>query len=86
MIIPFIYELKQSLSLHDGFRQSAIGKVVSSIIDVPFVDADFDLVPSVDTRDFRASWRKFFRDKEYQVIKRLLKESPVFCDYMELWQ
>ena len=76
-----MFELKRTVALVGmmGSGKSAIGKVVSSIIDVPFVDADFEIekaaklsIPEI----FERHGEKFFRDKEDQVIKRLLKERP----------
>ena len=76
-----MFELKKTVALVGmmGSGKSAIGKVVSSIIDVQFVDADFEIekaaklsIPEI----FERHGEKFFRDREYQVIKRLLKEKP----------
>ena len=76
-----MFELKKTVALVGmmGSGKSAIGKVVSSIIDVPFVDADVEIekaaklsIPEI----FERHGEKFFRDKEDQVIKRLLKERP----------
>ena len=74
-------ELKKTVALVGmmGSGKSAIGKVVSSIIEVPFIDADVEIekaaklsIPEI----FERHGEKFFRDKEDQVIKRLLKERP----------
>ena len=76
-----MFELKKTVALVGmmGSGKSAIGKVVSSIIDVPFVDSDVEIekaaklsIPEI----FERHGEKFFRDKEDQVIKRLLKERP----------
>ena len=76
-----MFELKKTVALVGmmGSGKSAIGKVVSSIIDVPFVDADVEIekaaklsIPEI----FERHGERFFRDKENQVIKRLLKERP----------
>ena len=76
-----MFELKKTVALVGmmGSGKSAIGKVLSSIIDVPFVDADVEIekaaklsIPEI----FERHGEKFFRDKEDQVIKRLLKERP----------
>ena len=75
-----MFELKKTVALVGmmGSGKSAIGKVVSSILDVPFRDADFEIeraaklsIPEI----FERHGEKFFRDKEDQVIKRLLKEK-----------
>mgnify|MGYP002877149284 CR=1 FL=1 len=76
-----MFELKKTVALVGmmGSGKSAIGKVVSSIIDVPFVDADVEIekaaklsIPEI----FERHGEKFFRDRENQVIKRLLKQRP----------
>lgn len=76
-----MFELKKTVTLVGmmGSGKSAIGKVISSILDVPFNDADFEIervaklsIPEI----FERHGEKFFRDKEDQVIKRLLKEKP----------
>ena len=82
MIIPFaMFELKKTVALVGmmGSGKSAIGKVVSSIIDVPFVDADVEIEKAAKlsiSEIFERHGEKFFRDRENQVIKRLLKERP----------
>jgi shikimate kinase len=62
-----------------GSGKSAIGKVISSILDVPFSDADAEIeraaklsIPEI----FERHGEQFFRDKEDKVIKRLLREEP----------
>ena len=62
-----------------GSGKSAIGKAISSILNVPFSDADTEIeqaaklsIPEI----FERHGEKFFRDKEDQVIKRLLQEKP----------
>ena len=82
MIIQFaMFELKKTVALVGmmGSGKSAIGKVISSILDVPFIDSDVEIekaaklsIPEI----FERHGEKFFRDKEGQVIKRLLKEKP----------
>ena len=76
-----MFELKKTVALVGmmGSGKSAIGKVISSILDVPFIDADVEIekaaklsIPEI----FERHGEKFFRDKEGQVIKRLLKEKP----------
>jgi shikimate kinase len=62
-----------------GSGKSAIGKAISSILNVPFSDADTEIeqaaklsIPEI----FERHGEQFFRDKEDQVIKRLLQEKP----------
>ena len=76
-----MFELKKTVALIGmmGSGKSAIGKVVSSILDVPFVDADVEIERAAKlsiSEIFERHGEKFFRDKEDQVIKRLLKERP----------
>lgn len=76
-----MFELNKTVALVGmmGSGKSAIGKVVSSILDVPFSDADAEIeraaklsIPEI----FERHGEQFFRDKEDQVIKRLLQEKP----------
>ena len=76
-----MFELNKTVALVGmmGSGKSAIGKVVSSILDVPFSDADAEIeraaklsIPEI----FERHGEQFFRDKEDQVIKRLLREEP----------
>ena len=73
-----MFELKKTVALVGmmGSGKSAIGKVVSSIIDVPFVDADVEIEKAAKLSISERHGEKFFRDRENQVIKRLLKERP----------
>ena len=75
-----MFELKKTVALVGmmGSGKSAIGKMVSSILDVPFRDADVEIeraaklsIPEI----FDRHGEEFFRDKEDQVIKRLLNEK-----------
>ena len=76
-----MFELKKTVALVGmmGSGKSAIGKVIASILDVPFVDADVEIekaaklsIPEI----FERHGEKFFRDKEGQVIERLLEDKP----------
>ena len=76
-----MFELKKTVALVGmmGSGKSAVGKVIASIINVPFIDSDVEIervaklsIPEI----FERHGEKFFRDRENQVIKRLLKERP----------
>ena len=76
-----MYELNKTIALVGmmGSGKSAIGKVVSSILDVPFIDADAEIeraaklsIPEI----FERHGEQFFRNKEDKIIKRLLQEKP----------
>ena len=75
-----MFELKKTVALVGmmGSGKSAVGKVVSSILDVPFKDADIEIeraaklsIPEI----FDRHGEKFFREKEDRVISRLLHEK-----------
>ena len=75
-----MFELKKTVALVGmmGSGKSAVVKVGSSILDVPFRDADIEIeraaklsIPEI----FERHGEEFFRDKENQVIKRLLNEK-----------
>ena len=80
IIPPIMFELKKTVALVGmmGSGKSAIGKIVSSVLDIPFRDADVEIeraaklsIPEI----FERHGEEFFRDKENQVIKRLLNEK-----------
>ena len=75
-----MFELKKTIALVGmmGSGKSAVGKVISSTLDVPFKDADIEIeraaklsIPEI----FDRHGEEFFREKEDQVIKRLLNEK-----------
>ena len=62
-----------------GSGKSAVGKALSSALRVPFNDADYEIehaarlsIPEI----FEHHGEKFFREKENQVVTRLLKGPP----------
>ena len=76
-----MFELKKTVALVGmmGSGKSAVGKVIASVINVPFIDADVEIeraaklsIPEI----FERHGEKFFREKEDQVIKRLLQAVP----------
>ena len=75
-----MFELKKTVALVGmmGSGKSAIGKIASSILDVPFRDADVEIERAAKlsiTEIFERDGEKFFRDKEDKIIKRLLQEN-----------
>jgi len=62
-----------------GAGKTAVGRVVASKLNVPFLDADTEIekaanmsIQEIFTRD----GEDFFREREAQVILRLMKGSP----------
>lgn len=62
-----------------GAGKTAVGKAVAQILDVPFLDSDSEIeqaanmtIPEIFERD----GEPFFRQKETQVITRLLEGAP----------
>jgi shikimate kinase len=75
------YHLKRTVVLVGmmGSGKSAIGRALSAQIDVPFVDSDAAIeeaaaasIPEIFARDGEA----FFRDREAEVLRRLLSGPP----------
>lgn len=61
-----------------GAGKTAVGRALAARLDVPFLDSDHEIeaaanmsIPEIFTRD----GEPFFREKEHQVITRLLKEE-----------
>lgn len=62
-----------------GAGKTAVGRVLAARLGVPFLDSDHEIetaanmtIPEIFERDGEA----FFRDRESQVIRRLLSEAP----------
>ena len=62
-----------------GAGKTAVGRAVALKLGIPFLDADTEIekaanmsIPEIFTRD----GEKFFREREAQVILRLMKGSP----------
>jgi len=61
-----------------GAGKTAVGRALATRLDVPFLDSDHEIetaanmsIPEIFARD----GEPFFREKEYQVISRLLQEE-----------
>jgi len=75
------YNLKKTVVLVGmmGSGKTAIGSALARIVGVPFLDSDTEIVraanmtiPEIFTRD----GEPFFREKETQIITRLLESDP----------
>tara|TARA_B100000886_G_scaffold114754_1_gene77177 strand:+ start:632 stop:1174 length:543 start_codon:yes stop_codon:yes gene_type:complete len=62
-----------------GAGKTAVGKVVASKLGVPFLDADTEIEKAANMsiqEIFIRDGEEFFREREAQVILRLMKGSP----------
>ena len=62
-----------------GAGKTAIGSALARRLDVPFLDSDAEIVKAADrsiAEIFERDGEAFFRQKESQVIARLLKARP----------
>ena len=62
-----------------GAGKSAVGKVVATKLNVPFLDADTEIEKAANMsiqEIFSRDGEDFFRQREAQVIFRLMKGSP----------
>jgi len=61
-----------------GAGKTAVGKALAARLDVPFLDSDEEIVIAADrsiAEIFERDGEAFFRDREAEVIKRLLHEE-----------
>ncbi len=61
-----------------GAGKTAVGKALAARLDVPFLDSDEEIVKAADrsiAEIFSRDGEAFFRDRETEVIKRLLHEE-----------
>jgi len=61
-----------------GSGKSAVGSAVARLLGVPFLDSDQEIVRAANmsiAEIFERDGEPFFRDKEHQVISRLLDEQ-----------
>ena len=61
-----------------GAGKSAVGKAVAALLDVPFLDSDAEIVRAANmsiAEIFERDGEAFFRDRETEVIARLLNEE-----------
>jgi len=62
-----------------GSGKTAIGRVLSQRLNVPFVDSDAEIEAAANatiSEIFERSGEPFFRDREAEVISRLLQANP----------
>lgn len=62
-----------------GSGKTAIGRTLAQVLDVPFVDSDVEIEAAANAtiaEIFKRSGEPFFRDREAEVIARLLNSSP----------
>ena len=62
-----------------GAGKTAVGKVVASKLGVPFLDADTEIEKAANMsiqEIFIRDGEEFFREREAQVILRLMRGSP----------
>ncbi len=62
-----------------GAGKTAVGTALARILKVPFLDSDEEIVRAADrsiAEIFERDGEAFFRDREYEVIGRLLRGAP----------
>jgi shikimate kinase len=62
-----------------GAGKTAVGNAVARALKVPFRDSDEEIVQAADrtiAEIFERDGEAFFRDREHEVIRRLLRGSP----------
>lgn len=61
-----------------GAGKTAVGKAIATRLDSPFIDSDQEIVKAANmsiAEIFQRDGEAFFRDKESQIIKRLLENE-----------
>ncbi|MDC0115899.1 shikimate kinase [Octadecabacter sp.] len=62
-----------------GSGKTAIGRAVSQTLDVPYVDSDAEIEAAANStiaEIFEKSGESFFRDREAEIVARLLQSDP----------
>ena len=62
-----------------GSGKTAVGNAVARKLGVPFLDSDEEIIRAADrsiAEIFQRDGEAFFRDREYEVIGRLLRSTP----------
>ncbi|WP_112310053.1 shikimate kinase [Pseudogemmobacter bohemicus] len=76
-----MYRLKKTVAMVGmmGAGKTAVGTALAKLLKVPFVDSDEEIVKAADrsiAEIFERDGEPFFRDREYEVIGRLLRGRP----------
>lgn len=80
-MVKTMYRLHKTVALVGmmGAGKSAVGTALARHLKVPFVDSDDEIVKAADrsiAEIFQRDGEAFFRDREFEVIGRLLREKP----------
>lgn len=75
------YHLKKTVVLVGmmGSGKTAIGRQLAQVVDVPFVDSDAEIEVAANasiSEVFERDGEAFFRDREAEVIARLMRGAP----------
>jgi len=78
---PETWNLKKTVVLVGmmGAGKTAVGKALAGLLDVPFLDSDAEIETAANmsiAEIFERDGEAFFRDRETEVIDRLLENSP----------
>lgn len=81
MAKPETWNLKKTVVLVGmmGAGKTAVGKALAGLLDVPFLDSDAEIETAANmsiAEIFERDGEAFFRDRETEVIDRLLENSP----------
>ncbi|NPD13622.1 shikimate kinase [Xinfangfangia sp. D13-10-4-6] len=76
-----MYRLKKTVAMVGmmGAGKTAVGTQLAKLLKVPFVDSDEEIVKAADrsiAEIFERDGEAFFRDREFEVIGRLLRARP----------
>lgn len=80
-MVKAMYRLKKTVAMVGmmGAGKTAVGTALAKLLKVPFVDSDEEIVKAADrsiAEIFERDGEPFFRDREFEVIGRLLRGRP----------
>lgn len=80
-MVKAMYRLKKTIAMVGmmGAGKTAVGTALAKHLKVPFVDSDEEIVRAADrsiAEIFERDGEAFFRDREFEVIGRLLRGRP----------